>query len=56
MGTQAAFDRVSQHRYAMGIAWDRVHPGTVGHMMMPYTFLAALDAGGSSLDHLWFEA
>lgn len=40
--TQAAFDRVLTHLYAATLAWDRVHPGTAGHMILARTFLGAI--------------
>lgn len=37
--TQAAFDRLMIHIYPATIAWDRVHPSTVGHMAIARAFL-----------------
>lgn len=37
--TQAAFDRVLAHLYAGQLAWDRVHPGRSGHMVLARAFL-----------------
>ncbi|MEO0054724.1 MAG: hypothetical protein RLZZ50_671 [Verrucomicrobiota bacterium] len=42
--TQAAFDAVLAHAHAMTIAWDRIHPQPVGHMILARAFLAALGA------------
>jgi len=39
--TQAAFDRLLQHQHPGTIAWDRVHPGPVGHMAIARAFLQA---------------
>lgn len=44
--TQAAFDAVLQHNHPMSIAWDRVHPGTPGHMVLARAFLNAIG-------HVW---
>jgi phospholipase/lecithinase/hemolysin len=40
--TQAQFDRVTEHIHPMAIAWDRVHPGTTGHMVLAQGFLRAV--------------
>lgn len=40
--TQAAFDRTLKHYYAATIAWDRVHPSTVGHTVLAKALLDAL--------------
>lgn len=40
--TQAAFDTVLAHRYAATLAWDRVHPGFAGHMVIARAFLNAV--------------
>ncbi len=42
--TQAAFDAVLAHAHPMTLAWDRIHPQPVGHMVLARTFLAALGA------------
>ena len=39
--TQAAFDRVLEHTHPSALAWDRVHPGPVGHMIIARAFLDA---------------
>ncbi len=39
---QAAFDRVLQTYYAATLAWDRVHPGQSGHMVIAKAFLDAV--------------
>jgi len=40
--TQAAFDAVTSHLHPMALAWDRVHPGTPGHMVIARAFLNAV--------------
>jgi len=40
--TQAAFDRVLGHIYPAALAWDRVHPNPVGHMVLARAFLGAV--------------
>lgn len=40
--TQAAFDVAMRHYYPATLAWDRVHPNHVGHMVIARAFLAAL--------------
>lgn len=42
--TQAAFDAVLAHAHPMTLAWDRIHPQPVGHMVLARAFLAALGA------------
>lgn len=37
--TQAAFDSVLKHLPSEMFAWDRVHPGTPGHMIIARAFL-----------------
>lgn len=39
---QAAFDKALTHYYAATLAWDRVHPGQTGHMIISRAFLAAV--------------
>jgi NAD(H)-dependent 7beta-hydroxy-3-oxo-delta4-cholenoic acid oxidoreductase len=41
---QAAFDKVLQHMHPMALAWDRIHPDQVGHMVMTLALLRALGA------------
>jgi phospholipase/lecithinase/hemolysin len=41
--TQAAFDNVLTEMHPMGLAWDRVHPGITGHMILARAFLKAID-------------
>jgi len=41
--TQAAFDAVLQHCHPMSIAWDRIHPNHLGHMVIARAFLQAVD-------------
>jgi hypothetical protein len=31
-----------KHQYAGNLAWDRVHPGATGHMILAIAFLRAL--------------
>lgn len=40
--TQEAFDRVLEHYYPAALAWDRVHPNPVGHMVIARAFLEAV--------------
>jgi lysophospholipase L1-like esterase len=42
--TQAAFDEVLAHTHGTAIAWDRIHPGPVGHMVIARAFLKAIEA------------
>jgi lysophospholipase L1-like esterase len=39
--TQAAFDQVLLHQHPAALAWDRIHPGPVGHMIIARAFLKA---------------
>lgn len=39
--TQAAFDVVLAHTHASALAWDRIHPGPHGHMVIARAFLQA---------------
>ncbi len=39
---QAAVDRVLQHMHPTALAWDRIHPGTEGHMIFAKAFLEAV--------------
>jgi len=39
---QAAFDRVLDAYYPATLAWDRVHPSQVGHMVLARAFLDAI--------------
>ena len=41
--TQAAFDEVLKHMHPMALAWDRVHPNQIGHMLLAKAFLKAID-------------
>jgi len=41
--TQAAFDEALEHYYPATLAWDRVHPTHVGHMIIARAFLKALE-------------
>jgi lysophospholipase L1-like esterase len=40
--TQAAFDGMLRHMHSAAIAWDRVHPNQVGHMLLARSFLNAV--------------
>lgn len=40
--TQAAFNAVLKHCYPASLAWDRVHPGVAGHMVLAKAFLEAV--------------
>ena len=40
--TQAAFDQVLEHVHPMTLAWDRVHPNPIGHMVIARAFLKAV--------------
>jgi len=40
--TQAAFNEAMKHQYAGNLAWDRVHPGLTGHMILALAFLKAI--------------
>ncbi len=44
--TQAAFDEVLRHLHPMTLAWDRIHPGTPGHMILAKAFLQAIGYKG----------
>jgi len=41
--TQAAFDALSPNVYAATLAWDRVHPNHVGHMVLARALLNGLE-------------
>jgi len=41
--SQAAMDEVLATYYPASLAWDRVHPNAVGHMVLARAFLRALD-------------
>ncbi len=38
---QAAFDRLLHHVHPASLAWDRIHPGPVGHVIIARGFLQA---------------
>ena len=40
--TQAAFDRVLKHQHSSNLSWDRVHPNSIGHMVIARAFLDAV--------------
>jgi lysophospholipase L1-like esterase len=40
--TQAAFDEVLKHCHPATLAWDRVHPTQVGHMVLARAFVNAV--------------
>lgn len=39
---QAAFDATLKHVHSAQLAWDRIHPGPVGHMVIARAFLDAV--------------
>jgi lysophospholipase L1-like esterase len=39
---QAAFDTTLKHLHSSQLAWDRIHPGPVGHMVIARAFLDAV--------------
>ena len=41
--TQAAFNAVLRYVYPALLAWDRVHPSQVGHMILARAFLQAIE-------------
>jgi lysophospholipase L1-like esterase len=41
--TQAAFDEALGHLHPMTLAWDRVHPGATGHLILARAFLKAVE-------------
>lgn len=41
--TQAVFDDLLTHMHANAIAWDRVHPNTIGHSVIARAFLNAIE-------------
>jgi len=40
--TQATFDEVLAHLHPISLAWDRVHPNQIGHMLIARAFLTAV--------------
>ena len=42
--TQAAFDALLEHNHPASVAWDRIHPGPVGHMTLARAFLQGIGA------------
>lgn len=44
--TQAAFEAVLKHMHPMALAWDRIHPGLAGHMVLARAFLGAIGVKG----------
>ncbi len=40
--TQAAFNALLAHCHSASLAWDRVHPNHIGHMLLARTFLQAV--------------
>lgn len=46
--TQAAFNATMEHIHPTGLAWDRIHPGQVGHMVLARAFLTAIGYDWSS--------
>ena len=41
--TQAAFDKVLAQVHSATLAWDRIHPGPAGHMIIAREFLKSFD-------------
>ena len=41
--SQAGFDRLLKYMHPAALAWDRVHPNQVGHMVMARSFLDAVE-------------
>lgn len=41
INTQGAFDAVLSHLHPSALAWDRIHPGPHGHMIIARAFLKA---------------
>ena len=39
---QAAFDRVLRSQHPAALAWDRIHPNQIGHMVIARAFLTAV--------------
>ncbi len=39
---QAAFDQVLKHYHPTFLAWDRIHPNAIGHMVIARAFLNAI--------------
>ena len=46
---QAEFDDLLLHVYPATLAWDRVHPSTIGHMRIARAFLNAVDFSWAGL-------
>jgi lysophospholipase L1-like esterase len=44
--TQAAFGRILEHVHPAALAWDRVHPNHIGHMVLARAFLSAVGYEG----------
>jgi lysophospholipase L1-like esterase len=40
--TQAAFDRALKHQHSSCLSWDRVHPNSIGHMIIARAVLDAI--------------
>lgn len=40
--TQSAFNKILQTTHPMSLAWDRVHPGLTGHMVLARAFLNSI--------------
>lgn len=41
--TQGAIDKVLQHYYPATLSWDRVHPSSIGHMVIAKSLLKVLE-------------
>ncbi len=48
--TQSAFAGVLEHYHSSAIAWDRVHPNHIGHMVLARAFLKAIGFPGEGVD------
>jgi lysophospholipase L1-like esterase len=43
--TQAAFDTILLHYHPMSLAWDRIHPNHIGHMILAKAFVNGIGFG-----------
>lgn len=41
--TQAAFDKFFEHYHPNMLAWDRIHPNNIGHMILSNEFLKVIE-------------
>lgn len=44
--TQAAFDRMLDYYHSYHLAYDRIHPNHIGHMVLAKAFVAAVERAG----------